>query len=281
MPSAALSEKDPSTSVIVRDDAGRVLLARHSEGNVWVTPGGAIEPLETPADAAVRKRHDEVETDTGGWVLRETATAALTRAALRKAVDDEFTKIGEPAVYEPSEFQQKLGVEWRGASTTERVQALSTTSPGEAARAAACSEAAPALLAAAVGATNNRDEDGNWLPTYEMARSFCLLAAAASEVAAFDTVFTDFKNSEGLRRYASNARRDGFSGMLAIHPEQVDLINEAFVPTAEEIQHAARIVELFEEDPEMGTIGMDGKMVDRPHYVQALRLLKLARISKS
>jgi len=127
-------------------------------------------------------------------------------------------------------------------------------------------------LAAAVGATNNRDE---------MARSFCLLAAAASEVAAFDTVFTDFKNSEGLRRYASNARRDGFSGMLAIHPEQVDLINEAFVPTAEEIQHAARIVELFEEDPEMGTIGMDGKMVDRPHYVQALRLLKLARISKS
>jgi len=136
-------------------------------------------------------------------------------------------------------------------------------------------------LAAAVGATNNRDEDGNWLPTYEMARSFCLLAAAASEVAAFDTVFTDFKNSEGLRRYASNARRDGFSGMLAIHPEQVDLINEAFVPTAEEIQHAARVVELFEEDPEMGTIGMDGKMVDRPHYVQALRLLKLARISKS
>ena len=136
-------------------------------------------------------------------------------------------------------------------------------------------------LAAAVGATKNRDEDGNWLPTYEMARSFCLLAAAASEVAAFDTVFTDFKNSEGLRRYASNARRDGFSGMLAIHPEQVDLINAAFVPTAEEIQHAARIVELFEENPEMGTIGMDGKMVDRPHYVQALRLLKLARISKS
>jgi len=136
-------------------------------------------------------------------------------------------------------------------------------------------------LSTALGAMTNRDEDGNWLPTYEMARSLCLLAAAASEVAAFDTVFTDFKNSEGLRRYASNARRDGFSGMLAIHPAQVDLINAAFVPTAEEIQQAARIVELFESNPEMGTIGMDGKMVDRPHYVQALRLLELARLSKT
>ena len=136
-------------------------------------------------------------------------------------------------------------------------------------------------LSAAVGALNNRDEGGNWLPTYEMARSFCLLAAAASEVPAFDTVFTDFKNSEGLRRYASNARRDGFSGMLAIHPAQVEVIHAAFVPTAEEIQHAARIVDLFASNPEMGTIGMDGKMVDRPHYVQALRLLELARLRKS
>ena len=135
-------------------------------------------------------------------------------------------------------------------------------------------------FAAAVGAMANRDEHGNWLPTYEMARSFCLLAAAASEVAAFDTVFTDFKDGEGLRRYASNARRDGFSGMLAIHPAQVDLINAAFVPTSEEIEQAGRIVELFESNPGMGTMGMDGKMLDRPHYVQALRLLELARLSK-
>ena len=132
-------------------------------------------------------------------------------------------------------------------------------------------------LSAAVGASTNRDEAGNWLPTYEMARSFCLLAAAASEVAAFDTVFTDFKNDEGLRRYASNARRDGFSGMLAIHPAQVDSINAAFVPTAEELQHAARIVDLFEANPGAGTIGMDGKMIDRPHLVQAKRLLEMAR----
>jgi len=132
-------------------------------------------------------------------------------------------------------------------------------------------------LSAAVGALANRDKDGNWLPTYEMARSFCLLAAAAAQVAAFDTVFTDFKDIEGLRRYASNARRDGFSGMLAIHPAQVETINAAFVPTAEELQQAARIVELFEANPGAGTIGMDGKMIDRPHLKQAQRLLELAQ----
>jgi citrate lyase subunit beta/citryl-CoA lyase len=128
-------------------------------------------------------------------------------------------------------------------------------------------------LSAAVGALDNRDENGDWLPTYEMARSFCLLAAAAAQVAAFDTVFTDYKDTDGLRRYASNARRDGFSGMLAIHPSQVALINTAFEPSAEELEHAARIVELFEANPGAGTIGMDGKMIDRPHLLQARRLL--------
>lgn len=132
-------------------------------------------------------------------------------------------------------------------------------------------------LSAALGAVTNRDEHGDWLPTYEMARSLCLLAAAAAEVAAIDTVFTDFKDSEGLRRYASNARRDGFSGMLAIHPAQVDVINAAFLPTAEERQRAARIVALFAANPGAGTIGMDGKMIDRPHLVQARRLLDMAR----
>lgn len=135
-------------------------------------------------------------------------------------------------------------------------------------------------LSAAVGARTNRDESGNWLPTYEMARSFCLLAASAAEVAAFDTVFTDYKDIDGLRRYACNARRDGFSGMLAIHPAQVETINAAFIPTAEELQQAARIVELFEANPGAGTIGMDGKMIDRPHLVQAQRLLKLSEYVK-
>ncbi len=135
-------------------------------------------------------------------------------------------------------------------------------------------------LAAAVGASANRSTKGEWLPPYEMARSMCLFAAAAAEVAAIDTVYTDFRDHEGLLRYAANARRDGFSGMLAIHPAQVDAINAAFEPTTAEIEHARRIVELFEQNPGAGTVGLDGRMIDRPHLVQAQRILQQASLSK-
>ena len=132
-------------------------------------------------------------------------------------------------------------------------------------------------LAAAVGASANRSTKGEWLPQFEMARSMCLFAAAAAEVAAIDTVFTDFRDHEGLLRYATNARRDGFTGMLAIHPAQVEVINAAFRPTAEEIERAERIVQAFTENPGAGTVGLDGKMIDRPHLLQAQRLLQQAK----
>jgi citrate lyase subunit beta/citryl-CoA lyase len=131
-------------------------------------------------------------------------------------------------------------------------------------------------LSAAVGASAKRDDNGEWLPPYELARSLCLFAAAAAEVAAIDTVYTDFRDEKGLASYAANARRDGFSGMLAIHPEQVDVINRAFVPTTAELERAKRIVALFAENPGAGTLGMDGEMIDRPHLVQAERILQLA-----
>jgi len=132
-------------------------------------------------------------------------------------------------------------------------------------------------LAAAVGARANRDQSGNWLPQYEMARALCLFAAAAAEVAAVDTVFTDFRDLDGLLRYATKARRDGFNGMLAIHPAQVDVINAAFEPTAEELEYAERVIRLFDENPGAGTVGLDGKMLDRPHLIQAQRLLRAYR----
>ena len=135
-------------------------------------------------------------------------------------------------------------------------------------------------LSAAVGASNNRNTKGEWLPPYEMARSMCLFAAAAAEVAAIDTVYTDFRDGDGLLRYATNARRDGFSGMLAIHPAQVDVINAAFVPTDEEIERAQCIVELFEQNPGAGTVALDGRMIDRPHLAQAQRILRQAKFSK-
>ena len=132
-------------------------------------------------------------------------------------------------------------------------------------------------LGAAVGATDRRDGNGDWLPPYQLARSLCLFAAAAAEVAAIDTVYTDFRDHDGLARFVSNARRDGFSGMLAIHPGQVETINRTFVPTAAELERAERIIALFEQNPGAGTLGMDGEMIDRPHLVQAQRLLRVAR----
>lgn len=131
-------------------------------------------------------------------------------------------------------------------------------------------------LSAAVGASRTRDEDGHWLAPYQLARSLCLFAAAATGVAAIDTVYTNFRDSDGLARYAAAARRDGFTGMLAIHPSQVAPINAAFTPGEQEVERARRIVALFAENPDAGTLGMDGEMLDRPHLLQAKRLLELA-----
>ena len=131
-------------------------------------------------------------------------------------------------------------------------------------------------LSTAVGATANRGDDGNWLPPYELARSWTLFAAASAGVPAVDTVYTDFRNLDGLAQYASNARRDGFAGMLAIHPEQVAVINEAFMPSTHEIKRARKIVDLFAGNPDVGALGMDGEMIDRPHLLQAKRILEIA-----
>ena len=161
------------------------------------------------------------------------------------------------------------------ALCTEHPEALLTLHSyvGTVPRLAGLSWGAEDLLAA-VGGSTNRDPEGNWLPQFELARSLCLFAAAAAEVAALDTVFTDFRDEAGLLRYAANARRDGFSGMLAIHPAQVEAINKAFEPTAGEIERAQRIVELFEQNPGAGVVAFDGSMIDRPHLVQAQRLLE-------
>lgn len=131
-------------------------------------------------------------------------------------------------------------------------------------------------LSAAVGASASRDDDGSWLPPYQLARSLCLFAAAAAEVAAIDTVFTSFRDTDGLAAYADRARRDGFDGMLAIHPAQVEPINAAFTPGAAEIERARRIVAKFADDPQAGTLSLDGEMIDRPHLTQARRILQRA-----
>jgi citrate lyase subunit beta/citryl-CoA lyase len=131
-------------------------------------------------------------------------------------------------------------------------------------------------LADAIGASENRNPDGSYGFTYELARSMCLLGAAAAGVAAIETIHGDFRDSAGLRARAEQVRRAGYRGMLAIHPAQVEVINQAFTPNATELAAAREIVELFAAHPGVGTIGYKGAMLDRPHLARAQALLKLA-----
>jgi citrate lyase subunit beta/citryl-CoA lyase len=128
-------------------------------------------------------------------------------------------------------------------------------------------------LADAVGASENRNPDGSYGFTYELARSLCLLGAAAAGVAPIETIQGDFRDLEGLRARAEKVRRDGYRGMLAIHPDQVDVINAAFAPTEEELAAAQEIVDLFAAHPGVGAIGHKGAMLDRPHLARAQALL--------
>ena len=132
-------------------------------------------------------------------------------------------------------------------------------------------------LSAALGATANTDINGELSFTYQMARSLCLAAAAASESQPIDTVFSDFKDPEGLKANCRAARREGFLGKIAIHPNQVDIINEMFTPSIDEIAHATAVIAAFDDNPGKGTVGLEGKMLDRPHLVQAQRVMAMAK----
>lgn len=131
-------------------------------------------------------------------------------------------------------------------------------------------------LADALGASENRNADGSYGFTYQLARSLCLVGAAAAGVAAIETIHGDFRDEAGLRKRAAEVRRAGFRGMLAIHPAQVDVINAAFAPSAEELASAQEIVDLFAAHPGAGAIGHKGAMLDRPHLARAQALLALA-----
>jgi len=128
-------------------------------------------------------------------------------------------------------------------------------------------------LSAALGASSKYDANGDLSFTYKLARSLCLAGAVAAAVQPVDGVFADFKDEDGLRAEAEAASREGFTGKLAIHPAQVPIINAAFTPSKEDVEHAAAIVAAFEAQPGAGVLSVGGKMVDRPHLVQAQRIL--------
>lgn len=131
-------------------------------------------------------------------------------------------------------------------------------------------------LATAIGAVANREEGSHYSPLYELAASLCLAAAAAAGVSPIDTIHADFRDLAGLRAACRTSRRRGYRGRMAIHPDQVAPINEAYTPTEAELAHARRIVEAFAAHPEAGALNLDGAMIDKPHLTQARRTLGLA-----
>src|SRR3954470_13732392 len=132
-------------------------------------------------------------------------------------------------------------------------------------------------LSAALGASSKYDANGELSFTYQLARSLCLAGAVAAAVQPVDGVFADFKDDDGLRAEAEAARREGVTGKLAIHPAQVPVINAAFTPSKADVEHAEAIVAAFEAQPGAGVLSVHGKMVDRPHLIQAQRILDRSR----
>ena len=131
--------------------------------------------------------------------------------------------------------------------------------------------------ATALGATSNRDDNGEYDFPYQLFRALCLTGAAAASVSAIETIHGDFRDSEGLEKMARRARRAGFRGMLAIHPDQVPVINAAFTPSPDEIAHAEKVLAAFDANPGAGTVGLDGAMLDMPHLKRAQALLAMKR----
>ena len=128
-------------------------------------------------------------------------------------------------------------------------------------------------LGAALGALSNKEPNGDWTFPYQVARAQCLFAAGAAGVQALDTLYGDFRDQKGLAESCRIARRDGFVGRIAIHPDQIATINQCFTPSDADLAHARRVVAAFAAQPDAGTLGIDGKMYDMPHLIAAKRVL--------
>jgi len=180
-----------------------------------------------------------------------------------------------------TELDQRLT---RLGNTATQILALTAETPASVFQLGSIAGATPRLCAvtwgaedlpAAIGAATARNPDGSYTAPYELTRSLVLFAAHAAGVPALETVFPAIKNLEALAAYAARGRRDGFTGMLAIHPTQIPIINTAFTPTEAELAHAQAVVDAFTANPTAGVLQLDGKMIDYPHLKQAKRILAL------
>ncbi len=134
-------------------------------------------------------------------------------------------------------------------------------------------------MAADLGASTNVDDNGDYFFVHQMTRANTLLAAAAGGIQPIDSVYLDFRDENGLAVECARARQEGFTGKMAIHPAQIAVINDCFTPSAEEIEHAQRVIQAFEDAGGAGTVGLDGKMLDKPHLKQAERVLQFADLN--
>lgn len=133
-------------------------------------------------------------------------------------------------------------------------------------------------IASALGASVNRAPDGEYDHLYQLARSLCLIGAAAADVQPIDTIWGDFTDEAGLLKECRVARQRGFTGKIAIHPAQVPVINQAFTPDREELEWSRRVIEAFKANPGVGAVGLEGRMLDRPHLKRAQRIVAMSRM---
>jgi citrate lyase subunit beta/citryl-CoA lyase len=252
---ALILDLEDAVAPTAKADARRVVadfLNAHSHARLWVR----VNPLDSP----------EQEKDLAAILPAHPDGIVLPKAESGASVDELARRLTE-----------------RG-NATAAILAIATETPaaifalgsyGGARRLAGLTWGAEDLPAA-IGAATSREADGSFTPPYELARSLCLFGAAAAGVMPIETVYPAFRDLDGLALYAARARRDGFTGMMAIHPGQVSVINAAFTPSAAEIAHARAVVAAFEASPGAGALALDGRMIDRPHLLQAQRILAAA-----
>ncbi len=251
-----------------RQDMARALVADflatnpdRSRQQLWVRINPLDSPLALPDLAAVMRGRPD------GIILPKTYSAAdvnrlgdyLSALEAREGIADGATKIVCVATETAASL---LTFDSYLQNATKRLVGL--TWGGE-------------DLAAALGASDNRHPaTRDYDEPYLLARTLTLATARAIDAQPVGCVFIDFRDSEGLERECLRDRRMGFIGKLAIHPGQVEIINRAFSPSAEEIAYARRVIDIFEQNPGLGTVGLDGKMLDMPHLKQARNVIALA-----
>jgi citrate lyase subunit beta/citryl-CoA lyase len=252
---ALILDLEDSVAPAAKPEARRAVasfLAAHEGANLWVR----INPIDGP----------EAERDLVAVLSGHPDGIVLPKAEGGASVNELARRLAE---------RGNVGAAILAIATETPAAVFQLGSFGGAKRLAGLTWGAEDLPAA-IGATAAREEDGGFTAPYEIVRALCLFGAAAAGVAPIETVYPDFRDLEGLAAYAARARRDGFTGMMAIHPAQVPVINTAFTPSAEEIAHARAVVAAFESSPGVGALALDGRMIDRPHLIQAQRLVAAA-----